>query len=656
MTKTTTFIILLFLGFQAQAQNKVDSLEILANRLMMSDREAFYDVSDQIIHQSKEQKNDSLLVESYMSRAMVHFLGREYEEALSYYDSIQDIASEDSREYMEARIGTADLYPKLNYPDTFIYVYHQNIINSILPGNDSLLIASEYSNFGNFLVDEVQYYEGIQNLIQSLEYTPHTQQFRRMMNMVKLAKLFLYLEDYEKANYYGEQAHQIAKQHKYKLNQKLLALLRGRIALHNQDYNLADSLMQIALVQYKKEGALKDVFTSYIHLSNVALSQNKTGLCSTYLDSARNYSQHALNDYIKGKYFLIQSRNHLLKNNFELVERSLDSLQNHIQQSQNIYLKVGYWQTMAELARKRKDFKNSLRYFELFHETRDSLLAFKTKGKIYDLESQFQHEEKEKEIELLTTKNELISVKLRHETWEKIAMGIVTFISLLFLIFLGITYFKVKAKNQLIRKTAAQKDLLLKEIHHRVKNNLQLISSLLNLQSRYIKDETARQVSMEGKTRVRAMSLIHQSLYQKDDLINLSIDDYFKKLVKELFDIYHVSKDDLSVNYLVEDMDLDVDRIIPLGLIFNELMTNILKYAFPDGKQGKVEVTLEKTSTDLILEVSDDGIGMKENQINERKDSFGFTLIEALLSKWKGKLIIQSQDGTQVRVVIPNKQ
>jgi two-component sensor histidine kinase/tetratricopeptide (TPR) repeat protein len=656
MIKTTTILMLLSLVFQVHAQNKLDSLEKLANRLMMSDREAFYGVSDQIIHYSKEQKNDSLLVESYMTRAMVHFLSREYEEALAYYDSIQNIAPEDSREYMEARIGTADIYPKLNYPDSFVYAYHQNIIQSIIQGNDSSLIASEYSNFGNYLVDEVKYYEGIQNLIKSLDYTPQSQQYRRMMNMVKLAKLFLYLEDYEKANYYGEQAHQIANKHRYKLNHKLLALLRGRIALHKQDYRLADSLMQMALVQYKKEAALKDVFTCYVHLSNVALSQNKTQLCSAHLDSARTYSPHALNDYIRGKFFLIQARNNLLKLDYELAERSLDSLQKYLHQSQNIYLKEEYWWTMAELAKKRKDYKNSLTYFERYHETRDSLFAFKTKGKIYDLESQFQHEEKEKEIELLTTKNELISVKLRHETWEKIAMGIVTFISLLFLVFLGITYYKVKAKNQLIRKTAAQKDFLLKEIHHRVKNNLQLISSLLNLQSRYIKDETARQVSMEGKTRVRAMSLIHQSLYQKDDLINLSIDDYFKKLVKELFDIYHVSNDDVSVSYQMEDLNLDVDRIIPLGLIFNELMTNILKYAFPAGNQGKVEVKLEKTSTDLILEVADNGIGMKENQINERKDSFGFTLIEALLSKWKGKLIIQSQNGTQVRIVIPNKQ
>lgn len=655
MLRYISLFLVFFPTVWAIAQSPLDSLLTLSNKLMMSDREAFYEVSDQIIQHYKEQENDSMIVESYMTRAMIHFMGREYEQALNYYDSIQRIAEEDSREFMEARIGTADIYPKLNYADTFIYAYHQNIINSILPRNDSSLIASEYSNFGNYLVDEARYFEGIQYLIQSLDYTPRNREYNRVMNMVKLAKLFLYLEDYDKANRYGEQAHQIARKHNYKLNQKLLALLRGRIALYNQDYEKADSLMQIALAQYKKEKAFKDIFTTYIHLSNSALSQQNTTLCSTYLDSAQNYNQHALNDYILGKYFLIQSRNHLVKNNYELASRSLDSLQKYLQKSQNIYLKEGYWWTKAELARKRKDYENSLRYFELYHETRDSLLAFKTKGKIYDLESKYQHEEQEKEIELLKTKNELISVKLRHESWEKIAMAIVTFISLLFLVFLAVTYFKVKAKNQLIRKTAAQKDLLLKEIHHRVKNNLQLISSLLNLQSRYIKDEKARQVSMEGKTRVRAMSLIHQSLYQKDDLINLSIKDYFKKLVKELFDIYHVKNDEIIVDYKIEDMDLDVDRVIPLGLIFNELMTNILKYAFQGKENGKVEVKLKKTNSDLILEVSDNGIGMEEKQIDERKDSFGFTLIEALLSKWKGQLIIRSQNGTQVQIVIPHK-
>ena len=654
MKRTILVAVYLAVGLYGFSQSALDSLVALSNRTMMTDRESFFEVSDEIIALSKTTENDSMLIEAYMSRAMVHFLAREYTRALSYYDTVLQTAPGGSREFMEARIGTADIYPKLNYPDSLINRTHLSIIGQILPGNDSLLIASEFSNYSNYLVNKARYYEGIQYLIQSIEYTPERMSYNRLMNLMKLSRLFLHIQDVDKAEFYGLKAKQMAESRNYQISRKSLALLLGRIALLKKDYRLSDSLLTTALAQFKKDGPKSDVFASYLYLANLALAQNKPDQTSRYLDSAGVYKPFHKDEYNRGKYFLLKSRLNLTRKDHARASVNLDSIRLIRERAGNIFLDSEYFLLRSYLAEDQQNYRESLHSYKRYQALQDSLFQFRTSGLIYDLESKYQNQEKVKEIELLTTKNELIGVKLDHERWLKQGFLVFALVSLLFLIFLGITYVKVRAKNELIRKTAAQKDILLKEIHHRVKNNLQLISSLLNLQARYITDEKAKQVSLEGKTRVRAMSLIHQFLYQNDELMHLSLDDYFRKLVRELLEIYRVDGKEIRVEYHIEPMDLDVDRVIPLGLIFNELMTNIFKYAFPENRHGEVRILLHRENGILVMEVSDNGIGFDVSRVREKNDSFGFTLIEALLGKWKGKLEIHNENGTRIRILIPD--
>lgn len=654
MKRSTIVVLLLLTVFFVNAQTKLDSLVNLSNRLMMSDREAYFSLSQEIIGLAKAEKNDSILIEAHMTRAMVYFLSRSYQKAFNDYDTVQNIAPKDSRRFLEARIGATDILPKLNYPDTIIVQKHLSIIEQILPTKDSLLIASEYSNFGNYLVDKAKYYRGIKYLIQSIDFTPQKMGYKQMLNLFKLAKLFLYINDFEKAAFYSAQAMRIAETNSYTFKDKFLAAMEGRIAINQGNYLRADSMLNKALKNFKKPDEHSDVFNTYLYLANLELTRNRIKASQTYLDSAREYRIHAKQQYNQAKFFLLQAENHLLSGNLSLAAADLDSIEQINKDIQNIFIRSDYALLRSRLAKAQNDFEKGLSYYQEYKQWQDSLFKFETTGKIYDLESKYQNQEKLREIELLTTKNELISVKLDHERWLRWGILVFSGVILIFLIFLTYTYFRVKAKNELIRKTAAQKDLLLKEIHHRVKNNLQLISSLLNLQSRYIKDEKARQVSMEGKTRVRAMSLIHQFLYQKDDLMHLSLDEYFRKLVRELLEIYHRSTDEIQVKFDIAQIDLDVDRVIPLGLIFNELMTNVLKYAFPGDKSGKVWVSLIQENEKLILEVKDNGVGIKTEQLSSNNDSFGFTLIEALLSKWKGKLEVIAENGTNIRITIPS--
>ncbi|HLV92463.1 MAG TPA: sensor histidine kinase [Aequorivita sp.] len=200
-----------------------------------------------------------------------------------------------------------------------------------------------------------------------------------------------------------------------------------------------------------------------------------------------------------------------------------------------------------------------------------------------------------------------------------------------------------------------EKNMLLKEIHHRVKNNLQVISSLLSLQQRQINDSKASQAIQEGRDRVKAMALIHQNLYQDTDLIGVETSVYVNKLAKSLIKNYKINDKAIKLNINVDPIKLDIDTIIPLGLVINELISNALKYAFTNKSSGTIDILLKSVNDTLVLSVSDNGQGLPENFSVDEVSSLGFRLIKAFSDKLKSELdISSSKEGTKISLIIPN--
>jgi len=207
-------------------------------------------------------------------------------------------------------------------------------------------------------------------------------------------------------------------------------------------------------------------------------------------------------------------------------------------------------------------------------------------------------------------------------------------------------------KNSIIQKSLEDREILLREIHHRVKNNLQIVSSMLNLQTRYVKDEKALKAVIDSRDRVKSMALIHQKLYQHDNLKGVSIDKYFRTLVSGLMHSYQISEDNVQVHFdLSSKVILDVDTMIPIGLIVNELITNSLKYAFPNGRKGNLWINFDTAIDHLYLKIADDGKGMDDLEDNQ-KNGFGFTLIKTLSDKLKADMKINSSSGTIIEMKI----
>ncbi|MFA0834491.1 MAG: PAS domain S-box protein [Methanobacterium formicicum] len=210
-----------------------------------------------------------------------------------------------------------------------------------------------------------------------------------------------------------------------------------------------------------------------------------------------------------------------------------------------------------------------------------------------------------------------------------------------------ITTLKIAEKE--LKNSLLEKEILLREIHHRVKNNMQIISSLLNLQSSFIKDPKAIEAFHESQTRIQSMAMVHEQLYQSGDLTQISIRDYILKLVNNLFYSYGVRKDQITLVTEISDIKLNLETVMPCGLILCEVITNSLKYAFPEGEEGEIRIRLEFMDDTLHLTISDNGIGLTENDYLENK-SLGMQLIQTLTEQLDGELELDIEQGTQYKI------
>ncbi len=211
------------------------------------------------------------------------------------------------------------------------------------------------------------------------------------------------------------------------------------------------------------------------------------------------------------------------------------------------------------------------------------------------------------------------------------------------------------------KASLAEKEVLLKEIHHRVKNNLQVISSLLNLQSSYITDEQSSQMFRESQNRVRSMALIHEKLYQSMDLARIDFAGYVRELADYLFRMYGANSQNIKLEVNVDDVPLDIDTAIPCGLVINELVSNSLKYGFPADVEkesiqqsefrGEIRVGLcASDDSELILTVSDNGIGFPENLDFQNTDSLGLQLVNTLTEQLEGDIQLDRKAGTAFNI------
>ncbi|MGB5499231.1 MAG: histidine kinase dimerization/phosphoacceptor domain -containing protein [Maribacter sp.] len=298
---------------------------------------------------------------------------------------------------------------------------------------------------------------------------------------------------------------------------------------------------------------------------------------------------------------------------------------------------------------KTGNFRNSVSYLKRNIRIRDSIDTNESELRRQQLAYVMGRDMDNKDAMLEERKKDLEQQRLEMTAQdEKINL---VFISLVFTLlgFAGLVYAYLKSiKNQrliaeqkhIIENSLIEKDSLLKEIHHRVKNNLQMVSSLLSLQTKNTRSKAAIEALEEGKSRVKAMALIHQKLYQNDDLSVIEMQGYIESLINSVQSVYKKGGHNINITIDAEGVELDIDRAIPFGLILNELVSNSFKYAFPhDEENGKIYIHLRKLNgQEGFFEYTDNGIGLPEDTDERAQSSMGIRLMNRLANQLQTNL------------------
>ncbi len=388
------------------------------------------------------------------------------------------------------------------------------------------------------------------------------------------------------------------------------------------------------------------------NIGNILLKQNKLQEATAYLTAAHTTAiksevpgQIIDSQLLLATLYLQQNRT---KEGIQLMEEILKMYPDEI----NLKNLVETHHSLQEAYQRTGDLPKAMYYLQNWAMLNDSLLNLEITRQVHQLELGYQTEQKERAIQLLNTTNALAQSNLKAARLQTYGLAVILLVFIILLAGIYRLLRKTRVQNVYIQKTLSEKETLIKEIHHRVKNNLQFISSLLNLQARQVDDEKTLSILKEGQNRVRSMALIHQNLYQEQNLTGIEIKKYFELLIQSLFQSYNISPGRIQLQTNIEAMQLDVDTMIPLGLIVNELISNALKYAFPGERQGIITVSLVEEAGSLVLVVADNGIGILTDPNGELGNSFGYRLIQAFRTQLDAKLEIETDQGTSVTLKI----
>ncbi|WP_224490310.1 sensor histidine kinase [Robertkochia flava] len=372
----------------------------------------------------------------------------------------------------------------------------------------------------------------------------------------------------------------------------------------------------------------------------------------TYLEqgvsSGRNYERGKF-PYYTAEYWTDLAECYLKERDLEIAGKYLDSVGGIGTVSPSN--KFRYYHLRADHLLGLGEVEKAAVYLRRYSNGRDSLEKSVMDKQLlgqyaaFDMDQQTKRKLERQRIDLEHNKNEIL------EREKIIYLSIVALLfSLLCVVALIVAYMKsvrnkklIEEQKQFIEDSLVEKDSLLKEIHHRVKNNLQMVSSLLNLQSKNTRSRAAINALEEGQRRVKAMALIHQKLYQNDDLSVIEMQEYIESLVASIHSVFKKEGYQTNIHIAAEKTKLDVDRAIPIGLILNELVSNSFKYAFAENKEGNIYITLQNKGEEYAFEYKDDGKGLPDDFEQTSIGSMGLRLIRRLANQLRSNLQIDTE-------------
>lgn len=532
------------------------------------------------------------------------------------------------------------------------YVYHASLID------DKRWLAAAYIDYGTILKDLGRYKEGEKQLFNAIDIYEQLKDqagiaecYRRLCDFAR------HVSDFQEAIRCGELAVKMHRENSSSMEQQMDPLMCLMTA-YNEAGQPAKAIEQAnRLLDARKKGLIEDDVYNKIYiyqqraLAYIALQRYEQAIADhqaqlklySALDKKEikegpNYENIAMIAYLKKEYAAA------IPSFLKYIEYE-QSQQNEISiiaarlKLADCYDKTGnpeeaYHQALEAAAIQKKDYENKL-------------AAIRT-----ELRDKYEADQKEETIQQQQSRLQ------EQQIIQWLSLGVAGLLALL-LAGLFLTYrnnrrrsLQLQSLNEALGQTNVQLDqrnvqneILLKEIHHRVKNNLEIVSSLLALQSAQIKDAEVQDALQAGQNRVQSMGILHQKLYQGENLAAIEMKDYFINLSEGLLDTFN-AEDRVKIECAMQELELDVDTAVPIGLIVNELLTNALKYAFPEGQAGTIKLSLESVdAATLQLRIADNGVG-KEIGKAAQGTGFGTQLVNLLTRQLEGTMTQEVHNGT----------
>ncbi len=620
------FFLLLHLSLSGQTDSLIQKLETVSKKEKIQIyKELTLKYSNSETEKALQYALEGLeLLEDKRSKNAGYFyfiLGRlynaraDYEQALFYYTKTLEIAKGLQYELGVAKshqniglvhIKKGDYHQALDHYLKAVTIYEtqkeENFLVGVI-GNIGSLYSCRLKDDENGLL----YYNKALKLSEKIGNAEH-----RASILVAVAEMYMRQKDFEKAKKILKESIEVAE--KINVPQTVIVGLSNLSAIAEEENKLEEALVYAkkSLKLRLDTGKVNENASEYLRLANIYEKLGEAKEAKLHYDKALSTA---------------------------LATNALPQL-----------LKV--YESLQDYYSREKEYKKGYQYLLKYNTIKDSLFNEEKHKQLKEIQAKFDIESKEKEVQLLTRENQIKALENKSHRIARflLVIGLVA-LSVVSLTMLYAYRNKKKTntilaeKNKKISQTLKDREILLKEVHHRVKNNLQIVSSLLRLQHKFGDHKSSEEILQEIQNKIQAMAIIHERLYKSSDLSFIDLQTYLDNLLNYFRTSYDLPKQNITISAAVDTINLDMDYLVPCGLIVNEIIANSIKYAFEKSPSGHISIEASKKEDTCLLTIKDTGIGFPEGFRMKDSTSLGMQLIQGLTKQIKGSVEITSNPG-----------
>jgi two-component sensor histidine kinase len=563
----------------------------------------------QALHLSETLKNDTLIAQHCNNIGMVYYQLGNADSALTYYERAFTNFHEQG---LAEKAAIASLNLSLIYYDKGAYEKALQLGLAAIPEltrvNSLYALGSCYNTVALIYTKLSDHRQALEFHHNALAISKRTNNRRSMAQSYNnIAIIYGDLKDYDSAMVYYERSLELKTAGNDRPGMASTLNNMGEVMLATNQLDKAEKFFLESL-EIKKESRNRagEVYTTN-NLARLALLREDFAKAAHYLDIAEREAQ-----------------------GLELLDE----------------LRVNYELRIALLKEMNRP-ADAFRYSERLMVVKDSLMNREKAEALAGIQIAYEVGERDRQIALLEKESEVQEAQLAERNAWVFGLSLASALSL---IIIGLVYWQFRREH----RNKEQVKTLLRELHHRVKNNLQMLSSVLSLYAQQLTDEQALQAVRSSESRVNAMALIHRKLYERsDEARSINIKDYITELVTYLVHAYGYHEKEMQLNLTLEPIQVDIDKAIPLGLIINELISNAFKHAYVDHPSPCLAVDVKQAGKGtLSIDIKDNGCGMRP-AAETRGESFGLKLVNMLMSEMKGRYEVRAKQGTHYLLTIP---